>query len=415
MAISYTRHAEFMILEALRDTPVVFIAGPRQVGKTTIAKQLMAKGKTDKWTYFTLDDRAQLEIAGSDPIGFIRNLPATRIVIDEVQRLPELFVAIKQAVDEQRQNGRFLLTGSANSMLLPKLSDALTGRMETVPLMALSECEILDRKPTFLNKLLNLEPLAAHDVRIRDHIVERLVTGCFPVPLLRTGERRRQAWYRQYVDMMIQRDILDMSNIDYPELMNKLLKALAICSGQLLNLSELGNRLDINLNTVKKYIGLLEQLYLVERIPAWHGNEYKRLVKTPKVNLIDTGLICAIRSLNRNKLILNPGQIGNILESFVCNELRKQTVWLDEKVNFFHYRDKDKVEIDLIIENSLGDCFAIETKASATLRAQDFSPLKRFRNIAGQRFQTGILLYDGDHTTAFGDNLFAVPIGALWS
>ena len=415
MAIAFTRHSEFMIQEALRDTPVVFIAGPRQVGKTTITKQLIAKGKSNEWTYFTFDDQAQLEIARNDPVGFIRHLPATRIAIDEVQRLPELFLAIKQTVDEQRQNGRFLLTGSANALLLPKLSDALTGRMETVSLMALSECEILNRKPTFLSRLLNLEPLTARNTRLRDHIIDRLVTGCFPVPLLRTSENRRQSWYRQYVDMMIQSDILEMSNIDYPESMNKLLKALAICSGQLLNLNDLGNRLDLNLLTVKKYVGMLEQLYLVQRIPAWHSNEYKRLVKAPKVNLIDTRLICAIRNLNSDNLLLNPGQFGNVLESFVCNELYKQAVWLSERVSFSHYRDKDKVEVDLIIENSLGECFAIETKASATLHKQDFSSLKRFRNIAGQRFRIGILLYDGDHTTSFGDDMFAVPIGALWS
>jgi len=242
-----------------------------------------------------------------------------------------------------------------------------------------------------------------------------LVTGCFPEPLSRSSEKRIHAWYQQYIDTIIHGDILDITEIDYPELMTRLLKKMAISSGKLLNLSNLGNQLDLNLVTIKKYIGLLEKMYLIERVPAWHSNESKRLVKTAKVFLIDSGLNCAIRNLNREKLLLNPEQFGNLVESFVYSELRKQAVWLSERVSFFHFRDKDKVEVDLILENSLGDCFAIETKATASLRSQDFSGLKRFRNIAGPKFRMGILLYDGDHTTAFGDNLFAAPIGALWA
>jgi len=411
----FHRNSKLLVLEALRDTPVVFVSGPRQVGKTTIAKQLMVDGNPGEWTYLTLDDQAQLEIAKSDPVGFIRGLPATRIILDEVQRAPELFVSIKQSVDEKRHNGRFLLTGSTNALLLPHLSGSLTGRMETVPLLPLSECEIQNTKPTFLRKVIDGQPPSASEVRIRDRVAERLVTGCFPEPLSRSSEKRIHAWYQQYIDTIIHGDILDITEIDYPELMTRLLKKMAISSGKLLNLSNLGNQLDLNLVTIKKYIGLLEKMYLIERVPAWHSNESKRLVKTAKVFLIDSGLNCAIRNLNREKLLLNPEQFGNLVESFVYSELRKQAVWLSERVSFFHFRDKDRVEVDLILENSLGDCFAIETKATASLRSQDFSGLKRFRNIAGPKFRMGILLYDGDHTTAFGDNLFAAPIGALWA
>lgn len=411
----YPRYSEHNIKEALSDTPVVFIMGPRQAGKTTLVKTLITETRAENWTYITLDDQAQFEIAQADPVGFIRNLPATRIALDEVQRLPELFVSIKQAVDEQRTPGRFLLTGSANALLLPRLSDSLAGRMESVRLLALSECEILNRQPTFLIKLLNQEAPSTQDIRVRDHILQRLVTGCFPEPLQRTSERRSQAWYQQYLRTLIQRDIRDLSHIDHPDLMTKLLKLTAFYAGKLVNLTELGSKLDLDRITIKRYMALLEQLFLVEQLPAWHSNEYKRLVKTPKLHSIDTGMMCAVRGLNRDRLLKQPGDFGLLLESFVYNELRKQAVWIEEPLSFYHYRDKDKVEVDVIIENAIGDCFAIEVKAAATLSAKDFTGLKRFQDIAGNRFQMGILLYDGDHTTAFGENLYAVPLGALWS
>ena len=385
--------------------------GPRQVGKTTLVKSLI----NEQWEYITLDDQAQFEIAKADPVGFIRNLPVRQIALDEVQRLPELFVSIKQAVDEHRVPGRFLLTGSANALLLPRLSDSLTGRMESVRLTTLSECEIQGYQPRFLSKLLSMEAPSTQETRLRDHLLHRIIVGCFPEPLQRTSERRSADWYRQYINSLIHRDIQDLTHIDHPDMMTKLLKLTAFYAGKLVNLSELGNKLGLDRLTIKKYMALLEQLFLVEQLPAWHSNEYKRLVKKPKIHSIDTGMMCAIRGLTRDKLVRQPAEFGLLLESFVYNELRKQATWIDEPLNFFHYRDKDKVEVDLIIETGIGDCFAVEVKAAATLNTRDFTGLKRFQNIAGERFKIGILLYDGDHTTAFGDQLFAVPFGALWS
>ena len=411
----YPRYSDHNVKEALSDTPVVFIMGPRQAGKTTLVKTLITETGADNWTFITLDDQAQFEIARADPVGFIRNLPPTRIALDEVQRLPELFVSIKQAVDELRTPGRFLLTGSANALLLPRLSDSLAGRMESIRLMTLSECEIQGRQAGFLTKLLDQNVPTTQDIRVREHLLHRLVTGCFPEPLQRTSERRCQAWYQQYLSTLIQRDIRDLTHIDHPDLMAKLLKLTAFYAGKLVNLTELGSKLGLDRLTIKKYMALLEQLFLVEQLPAWHSNEYKRLVKTPKLHPVDTGMMCAVRGLNQERLLKQPGDFGLVLESFVYNELRKQSVWIDEPLNFYHYRDKDKVEVDVIIENAMGDCFAIEVKAAATLSAKDFTGLKRFQSVAGDRFKIGVLLYDGDHTTAFGDNLYAVPVGALWS
>ncbi len=411
----YPRYSQPQVKEALSDTPVVFIMGPRQAGKTTLVKTLIDEMGAEQWIYITLDDQAQFEIAQADPVGFIRNLPPTRIALDEVQRMPELFVSIKQAVDEQRTPGRFLLTGSANALLLPRLSDSLAGRMESVRLMTLSECEIHGQQPTFLSKLLKQEAPSTQSTRVREHILNRLVTGCFPEPLQRSTERRSQAWYQQYLSTLVQRDIRDLIHIDHPDLMGKLLKLTAFYAGKLVNFTELGGKLGLDHLTIKKYMALLEQLFLVGQLPAWHSNEYKRLVKTPKLHSVDTGLMCAARGLNRDRLLKQPEDFGLLMDSFVYNELRKQAVWVEEPLNFYHYRDKDKVDVDVIIENAMGDCFAIEVKAAATLSTKDFTGLKRFQSVASGRFKIGILLYDGDHTTAFGDDLYAVPLGALWA
>jgi len=407
----YPRYAAAKVKEALADTPVVFVMGPRQAGKTTLVKTLI----NEDWEYLTLDDQTQLEIAKADPVSFIRNLPSKRIALDEVQRVPELFVSIKQAVDEQRNPGRFLLTGSANAFLFPQLSDSLAGRMEVVRLPTLSECEIQGNAPTFLTKVLSQEAPTSQEIRIREYLLQRVVTGCFPEPLQRTSERRIAAWYQQYVSILIQRDIRDLPHIDHPQLMTKLLQLTAFYAGKLVNLTELGRKLELDRLTIKKYMAMLEQLFLVSQVSAWHTNEYKRLVKTPKMHPIDTGMMCAIRGFSRDRLRQQPEDFGLLLESFVYNELCKQATWLDEPLSFYHYRDKDKVEVDIIMENALGDCFAIEVKAAATLSANDFTGLTRFQTVAGSRFKLGLILYDGDHTTAFGKQLFAVPIGALWS
>ncbi|MCY3611903.1 MAG: ATP-binding protein [Gemmatimonadetes bacterium] len=409
--VRYPRYSARLVEEALADTPAVFVMGARQVGKTTLVKDLIDPA----WQYITFDDLAQAELARADPVGFIRNLPPKRVALDEVQRVPDTLIAIKQAVDENRTPGRFLLTGSANALLLPRVSDALVGRMEAVRLATLSECEIIGHRPAFLEALLLGEVPTAEDLRVRDHLVRRIVTGCFPEPLLRGSEKRGRAWHRQYLNTLIQRDLSDLRRIGNVEAMSRLLRLTAVLSGQLVNLAALGGRLGLNRITADRYLALLEQLFLVERLPAWHASEYRRLVKTPKMHAVDTGMICALRGITRRRLLRNPAALGSLLESFVYNELRKQALWMDDPLTFHHYRDKDKVEVDLVLEDAAGDCYGVEVKAAASLRPQDFTGLRRLRRIAGDRFRMGVLLYDGDHTTSFGDRLFAVPVGALWS
>ena len=259
----FIRHAARAVTQALTDTPVVFVMGARQVGKTTLIRHLI----DERWQYITFDDLAQAELARADPVGLIRNFPAGWIALDEVQRVPDTLVAIKQAVDEDRTPGRFLLTGSTNAMLLPAVSDALVGRVETVRLSTLSECEIGGTRPTFLARVLAGDAPVADEVRIRDRL--------------------------------IQRSLDDLPRIEHIDSMHRLLRLTALLSGQLINLTTLGGKLGLSRITAGRYLALLEQLFLVERIPAWYSNESKRLVKTPKLHTVDTGMMCALRGITR--------------------------------------------------------------------------------------------------------------------
>tara|TARA_R110000868_G_scaffold10639_4_gene51655 strand:- start:57928 stop:59169 length:1242 start_codon:yes stop_codon:yes gene_type:complete len=410
--LNFKRYTIKSIQEALLDTPVVFIMGPRQSGKTTIVRHLI----NDDWTYVNLDNETQLNLIKEDPIGFINNLTTRQTAIDEIQRCPELLIAIKRSVDENREAGRFLLTGSANAMLFPQVADSLAGRIEVIKLEPLSECEIHSTAPQFFDKLLNQDIASIKPNSLNQtSTIERIVTGCFPEPVRRSSEKRKQAWYKQYVNALVSKDLNDIEHIEQPDKMLDLVKLSAYYSGKLINFSEIGNKLDLSHVSVKKYLSLLEQLFLLKPLPAWHSNESKRLIKTPKLHLSDTGLNCAIRDIDANYLTQHRDEMGNLLESFVINELQKQAAWYNKSLNFYHYRDKDKVEVDCIIENARGDTYAVEVKASATLTQKDFSGLKRFKELAGDTFKTGIVIYDGEQISAFGDNLFAVPLSTLWS
>jgi hypothetical protein len=407
----YERYTKASIKEALLDTPVVFVMGARQSGKTTLAKELTVGSD---WQFVNLDDKSSLESIEQDPVGFLQLLEGRPVVIDEIQRLPEMLLAIKQSVDEDRRPGRFLLTGSANAMVLPRVADSLAGRIETVLLNPLSECEIHGVEPKFLQLLLQAEAPKVKKPTDKQQLIRRVVTGCFPEPLQRKTEKRTRDWYEQYVGSLVQKDMADLSEIDHPEKLSQLLKLSAYYSGKLINFNELGSKLGLSIVTTKKYLALIEHLFLLRKLPAWHCNEYKRLVKTPKLHLADTGLACAVRDINSQRLAKDFNEFGPLLETFVINELQKQKIWLERQVSFYHYRDKDKVEVDCIIENADQECFAIEVKASATVTASDFKGLRRFKDVAGNRFKMGVLLYCGEMTLPFGDGLYAVPVSALW-
>ena len=408
----YERHSAIAVKTALDDTPVVFIMGPRQSGKTTLAKSLI----DDAWEYISLDDPEQLELIRADPSGFIRNLEKEHTVLDEIQRMPELFVRIKQSVDENRKPGRFLLTGSANALLRPRLTDTLLGRIETIMLPPLSECELSSTEPSFLRKVLDCEPPQTPEIRVRNHLLQRIVTGCFPTAVQRADDApRAAAWNLQYVNDLAMKEMRSFEEVRHPKEMIDLLRLIGMQTGQLVNYAELGRKLGLNQVTVNKYLALLGQLFLVEKLPGWHFREDRRLTKSPKMHIADTGLACAVRSLTREQLVRQPKKFGLLAGSFVYSELRKQAAWTGGFLSFYHYRDTNDNEVDVVIENGEGEYFAIKVKATASLTPRDLHGLKRFQEDAGMRFRFGVLLYDGDHTSCFGDNLFAVPTAALWS
>lgn len=406
----FERYTQNLVKQALLDTPAIFIMGARQTGKTTLAKSLSKSA----WRFINLDNETQLNLIKNDPIGFINALNEPHVVIDEIQRLPNLLLAIKQSIDETRKPGRFILTGSANAMVLPKVSDSLAGRIESIQLSPLSECEINHTKPTFLSKLIHTETPKPTSKMNKDYLINRIVTGCYPEPVQRKTASRVRAWYKQYINSLIQKDIRDLEHIDHPDKMIKLLKLAAYYSSKLINFSEISSKIGLNSETTKKYLHLIEHLFLLTSLPAWHTNEYKRLVKTPKIYMNDTGLACAIRDISKDTLLANPIESGPLVETFVINELRKQASWIEQDLTFSHYRDKDKNEVDCIIENSQGDCFAIEIKASATLSNQSFYGLKRFKEVAKHRFKSGILLYTGHEALSLNNELHALPINTLW-
>jgi len=400
------------VLDALADTPVVLLSGPRQAGKTTLVRQLADQQRR----YLTLDDEITRLAAREDPVGLIRNIDCA--VIDEIQRAPDLLLAIKKTVDEDRRPGRFLLTGSANLMSLPGIADSLAGRMETLVLLPLAQCEIAPvpgASMTWLDSLFSGGMLTATDPVVGMGLVDRVSRGGYPEAISRADSRRRRTWARQYIDSLIQRDIKDIASIDKLDQIPRLLKALAQTAGQLCNYSQLGGQVGIDHKTASKYIAVFEQMYLMQRLPAWSGNQLSRLVKTPKLQFLDSGLLSALVDFSdplRQRMLF-----GRLLESFVFAELRKQITWAANDYDIFYYRDKDQSEVDFVIENASGDIIGIEVKAAASVSVGDLVGLKKLANLAPQCFKAGIVLYDGIETLPLGQAngrpLWAMPLSTL--
>jgi predicted AAA+ superfamily ATPase len=394
-------------MEALSDTPAVLINGPRQSGKTTLAKQCQPGVP-----YLTLDDATSLAAARADPQGFVRGI--NRAIIDEVQRAPELLLAIKLAIDQDRLPGRFLLTGSANLMGLPAIADSLAGRVEIHTLLPLSNAEMSARAPDFLERAV-AQDWAGYPPRASvagDALVEHVLAGGYPEMRLRASATRRQAWARAYVATLVERDIRDVAQIAEAHRIPQLLAILATMTGQLLNLSLIGGQLGLNLRTAEKYIAVLEKLFLVRRLPAWGRNELTRLVKTPKIHFLDAGLQGSLVRANLDWLRRERQRFGPILESWVFGELQKAMALSEEHWFISHYRDKDQVEVDFVLESAKRMVIGVEVKAAASVNVADFKGLRRLRELSGSSFASGIVLYDGDAALPFGEGLWAVPI--MW-
>lgn len=406
---SYARHLKPRVDEALTDTPVVLISGPRQAGKTTLVRQFVDKRRP----FITLDDATTLASARNDPVGLIRGLSGA--VIDEIQRAPDLLLAIKQSVDENRQPGRFLLTGSANLMTLPAVADSLAGRMETLTLLPLAACELTSTPGQWLASAFAGKPLSTTRSQVGSQLVERVLRGGYPEALARTTPRRREAWLRQYIQALIQRDVRELASVEKLDQIPRLLKALAHMAGQLCNFSQLGGQVGLDSKTAGKYLAILEQMFLVRRVEPWSVNRLNRILKTPKLHFLDAGLLATVAGLNAAGVAQDRTRFGAILESFVYAELLKQTTWMDADIALYTYRDKDQVEVDVVAEDAAGRTVGIEVKSKASVNPGDFAGLRRLASLAGKRWTAGVVLYDGADIRPMGDRLWAVPLSSLWN
>lgn len=363
--------------------------------------------------YLQLDDEVQRAAAQADPIGYVADLPV-RVILDEVQRVPALFTSLKRAVDKQRTPGRFILTGSANVLLLPSLADSLAGRMEILRLHPFSQAERARARPQFLHELFT-SPIrsgtAGH--RLGKDLAIRVAAGGYPAALARSSPSRRSKLYLDYIETLVQRDIRDLARI---EALHAIPRLLALAAGQtacLVNISELAGPFQLSRPTIRQYATLLAQMFLLEELPAWHSNRAKRLIKTPKMHLCDTGVACALLDMDTDAIWKDRNMFGRLLETFALQELRRQASCFEDNITFSHFRDKDMVEVDIVLE-SAGRLAGIEVKASSTVSDNDFRGLRKLQAAGGKKFTAGVLLYDGDAVVGFGPQLHAVPFSRLW-
>ena len=409
VASLYPRAIEPRLQEAMQDTPVVLLAGPRQAGKTTLVRQVAAeKGLR----YLTLDDDLVLMSAREDPVGMVRDID--RAVIDEIQRAPSLLLAIKKTVDEDRRPGRFLLTGSANLMTLPTVADSLAGRMETLSLLPLSQSEIEGVNANWIDNAFQGKLLRARQVAVGDDLIERVLLGGYPEAISRKSVRRRTAWARQYLDAIIQRDVRDISGLEKLDHLPRFLRALAQTAGQMCNFTKLGGQVQLDGKTAAKYLSVFEQMYLLKRVDVWSTNKLSRIVKTPKLQFVDSGLLAALLEITVDEVKQDRTRFGALLETFVYTELMKHSATSDSEYQLLYYRDADKIEVDVVIEDPIGNLVCVEVKAAATVKSNDLRGLKKMAAVAGKKFKLGVLFYDGQEVLPLGDKIWAVPLSSLW-
>ena len=404
------RHSEGPIIEALADTRVILVTGPRQCGKSTLVS-LVAKGRHAEWR--NLDTAATRQAAIADPAGFVDS--GELMVIDEIQRVPELLLAIKEQVDSDPRPGRYLLTGSARVLALRGLPDTLPGRIETIELWPFSQGEIDGAADGFVDAIFGQgEALALESEISRQEYADRVVRGGFPEALARTNPRRRERFFDSYLADLVARDVSQLSEIERTAEMRALIRLLAARSGQLLVVNAVSSEARLPASTVHRYLGLLEEVFLIKRIPAWSRNISARAIGTPKLAFVDSGIAANLLGADVRSLLRPGGQFGPLLEGFVLMELARQLTWSRERAELFHYRTKDKVEVDAVLENRQGKVVGIEVKASSTVGPGDFRGLRHLAERIGSDFIAGLVLYTGTQTLPFGPRLRAMPVGALW-
>jgi len=411
----FHRNLTGQLIEALADTPAVLVNGARQTGKSTLvqSKEVAKDGRH----YITFDDPGVLAAARSDPNGFLAGLPLP-VTLDEVQYVPELFPVIKAAIDRRRQPGQFLLTGSANVMLLPKISESLAGRMEILTLWPFSQGEMKNHQESFVDSLFSPKPVnwSGKFQKLEwEALLEHLVAGGYPPAVARHSPSRRDAWFQSYIMTMLQRDIRDLANIADSTAIPRLLSVVATRAGSLLNFADLSRTMALPQTTLKRYFALLEGTFLVQLLRPWARNLGKRVIQTPKVYLNDSGLLTYSLGATVDRLKAEGTLAGAVLENFVMMELRKQCAWSTARPEMFFWRTTSGVDVDFVLEDRAGKVVGVEVKASATLGSQDARGLRELADTVGKNWLRGIVLYAGREVIPFASNLHGIPLNSLWA
>ncbi len=389
--------------------PVVMLQGARQVGKTTLARQLITCEHLKH--YYSFDDHATLEAARLDPVGFVEALP-TGSVLDEVQRAPDTLLALKARIDRQRAVGQFVLTGSANPMARFRSGEPLVGRMGAVTLYPLSQGEQAGKRERWLEYALQGQ--VSHVEAAQNSLWERIVKGGYPNAALAPTSESQSEWLRGYLDALLTREVRELAEIQQVSELVLLTRLLAANSAQLLNQASLSRECGLPQTTLRRYLSLLEAMFLLTRAPAWYANISQRLLKTPKILLNDTGVACALLDVNEHRLLQDPLLRGRMLENFVGVELLKQIEFTGQRVRLYHFRTASGYEVDFVLEKASGEVVGVEVKASSRLNSDDFRGLRFLQSLTRDRWQVGVVLYTGATTLPFGERLWAQPVNALW-
>lgn len=400
------------LFKALKDRPCILINGPRQCGKSTLTGVIAEVYK--KTSYITLDDEGILLTAKKDPKGFIDSI-GDRVVIDEIQRAPELLLPIKISIDKNRKPGRFILTGSANVYLLPSVSESLAGRIEILSLYPFSQGELIQRKEVFIDRLFSNKKFSINSYnQTKKEIYKRVLNGGYPELVLKIKNDRKEAWFSSYINSLVQRDIKDISNIEAITQLPNILEMLASRVANTVNLSEISRVLGIPHTSLTRYINLLKAGFLIDFIRPFFKNKKMRIVKSPKLVFLDTGIAGYLNGYSLQHFDTNDIFSGFLFENFVITELMKQITWSLVKPDMYYYRDDAGREVDILLQSKDKKIAGIEVKLSDTIRQEHFTTLEFLRDTYRENFKIGIVIYTGKEVIPFGKNLYAIPVSALW-
>lgn len=412
----YTRLVTKQIAEILPHFSSVLIRGCRYAGKTTIAQHLLSEELVNE--YITLDDLKIQEILHNDAYGYLSSLPPLT-VIDEVQKVPEIFIILKQIIDERRNTGnhscQFILTGSANIFLLPKLSESLAGRMAIFNIRPLSQSEVIGTEANFLDKIFEKElDISALKAENLESIVNKIHVGGYAYALSKPQPKIRNIFFKNYLESLLERDIRDISNIEGLTKIPTILQILASNIGNVNNYANLARLTNIKEPTLKNYINILRAIYVVEDLKPYFTNKIKRLVKSPKFYLNDTGLLCHINGYTPSYLLENKAILGGVLENFVYNELCKLADTSETDYKIHYLRTSSGVEIDFIIEHPNGKLCLIEVKSASSINRATLSNFRLMKESLQEQLHRNIILYTGSPQNISLDS-HALPINSFWS